>query len=146
MLLIVRQVLGSDIGGELSITFSNLTKPTYGILKTKNFLKLSVRNNQHFTTICIQAQSALGYLSVTNDGRRPWERRRVLKQEPRVDGEGEDVVEVVDDEADERDAANGQNDHPEDPPEGVLGQLKVVKSVSRSPKVEPYRDNSETTC
>ena len=66
-----------------------------------------------------------------------------MKQEPRVDGEGEDVVEVVDDETDERDAADGQNYHPKDPPEGVLGQLKVVKPVSRGPEVEACRENSQ---
>jgi hypothetical protein len=47
------------------------------------------------------------YLPVTDDGDRPRNGLRLLNQNPRIDGESENVVEVVDDEADERDAADG---------------------------------------
>ena len=52
-----------------------------------------------------------------------------LYQEPGVDGEGKDVVEVVDDAADESEAADDDEDQPEDLPTRALGEGYVMKSV-----------------
>ena len=56
-----------------------------------------------------------------------------LYQEPGVDSEGKDIVDIVDDATDESDAANNDEDQPEDPPACTLGQGYVMKSVSWGP-------------
>jgi len=53
-----------------------------------------------------------------------------LYQEPGVDSEGKDIVEIVGDATDESEAANNDEDQPEDPPACTLGQGYVMKSVS----------------
>ena len=67
----------------------------------------------------------------------------VLNIVPRVDGEAEDEVEVVDGAGDEGDDEDEDDEAPKELPAFALRQRHVVKPVSRSPKVEAYREKYE---
>jgi len=62
-----------------------------------------------------------------------------LDQEPWVDSEGEDVVEVVDDAGDEGQAADDDEERPEQLPAGMLCEWDVMKSVGWCPQVEAWK-------
>ena len=64
---------------------------------------------------------------------------RRLDQEPWVYGEGEDIVEVVDDASNEGQAADDDEKRPEQLPAGVLCERDVVKSVGRCPQIEAWK-------
>ena len=77
------------------------------------------------------------YLSITNDCSRPRHRCRSFNEKSRVDSEGKDVVEVVDEADDEGHAAEEDQNVPERFPARTLSQADVVEPVGGGPQVEP---------